>query len=199
VCGPFDACGLSGTIDVSPGTLRGGSVYLSANAPARRPLGDLLAAVGLGPGQNRSGIAALGGGSAHLHGAIVADLTQTQQCRDATAVSEAQVLLEARGDRLQVSLSPAQSQAADPLRTRCPGPDLGDNTLTSATLPRSALRRRTLTVALHGRPFCDGPYALRTRSTLVLTLRRGRMSTQTYRLPSAPSPPRCAQLSSCPS
>jgi hypothetical protein len=199
VCGPFDACGLSGTIDVSPGTLRGGSVYLSANAPARRPLRDLLAAVGLGPGQNRSGIAALGGGSAHLHGAIVADLTQTQQCRDATAVSEAQVLLEARGDRLQVSLSPAQSQAADPLRTRCPGPDLGDNTLTSATLPRSALRRRTLTVALHGRPFCDGPYALRTRSTLVLTLRRGRMSTQTYRLPSAPSPPRCAQLSSCPS
>jgi hypothetical protein len=48
----------------------------------------------------------------------VADLTQTQRCRDATSLSEAQVLLEARGDRVRVSLSPARSQAADPLRTR---------------------------------------------------------------------------------
>jgi len=186
VCGPLDACGLSGTIDVTPGKLRGGSVYLSANAPTRRPLRDLLAAVGLGAGGNRSGIAALGGGSAHLHGAIAADLTQTQQCRDATTFNQALVLLEAHGDRVQVSLSPAQSQAADPLRTRCPGPELGDNTLTSATLPRSALRRRTLTVSLKGRSFSDGAYGVGTHSTLVLTLRRVRVSTQTYISPSPP-------------
>jgi hypothetical protein len=127
------------------------------------------------------------------------DLTQTQQCRDATRLSDAQVLLEARGDRVRVSLSPARSQAADPLRTRCPGPELGNHALTSAIVPRSALRRRTFTVALHGRSLRDGPYQVRTRSTLVLTLRRVRVSTQTYRLPSPPSPPRCAQSSNCPS
>ena len=199
VCGPLDACGLSGTIGFVPGATRGGPVFLSASAPARRPRRDLLAAVGLGAGANRSGIAADGGGSARLRGAIVADLTQARQCRDATRLSDAQVLLEARGDRVRVSLSPARSQAADPLRTRCPGPELGNHALASAVLPRRALRRRTFTVALDGRALRDGPYEVRTRSTLVLTLRRMRVRTQTYRLPSPPSPPPCAQSSSCPS
>jgi hypothetical protein len=199
VCGPLDACGLSGTIDVTPGALRGGSVSLFASAPARRPRRDLLAAVGLGAGANRSGIAADGGGSAQLQGAIMADLTQTRQCRDTTSLSEAQVQLEARGDRVRISLSPAQSQAADTLRTRCPGPELGNHTLTSASVARSVLRHRTFTVTLRGGSFRDGPYAVRTRSTLVLTLRRVRVTTQTYRLPSSPSPPPCRQSSSCPS
>jgi hypothetical protein len=116
----------------------------------------------------------------------VADLAQGGVCRDVTRVSHTQLGLDVRRGRLRVSLSPAESQAADPLRTRCPGPDLGQHVLTSATLPRSALRRRTLTVSLHGNSFTDGPYTVRTRSTVMLTLRRVRVRTQVFRLPSAP-------------
>jgi hypothetical protein len=185
-CGPLDACGLSGTIGFVPGAARGGSVYLTAQAPARRPLRDSLAAVGLGAGGNRGGIAVNGGGDAPVRGGVVADLAQGGVCRDVTRVSHTQLGLDVRRGRLRVSLSPAESQAADPLRTRCPGPDLGQHVLTSATLPRSALRRRTLTVSLHGNSFTDGPYTVRTRSTVMLTLRRVRVRTQVFRLPSAP-------------
>jgi hypothetical protein len=83
-----------------------------------------------------------------------------------------------RAGRLEVSLSPGLSQAADPLRTRCPGPDLGQRQLTSASLPLSVLRHRSFTVTLHGNAFGDGPYRVTTRSTLNLTLRRTKVTTQ---------------------
>jgi hypothetical protein len=185
-CGPLDACGLSGTIGFTPGAARGGSVYLTASAPARRPPRDSLAAVGLGAGGNPGGIAVGGGGDARVRGAVVADLAQGEVCRDLTRVSDTQLALDVHAGRLRVSLSPAQSQAADPLRTRCPGPELGQHVLTSTTLPRNALRRRTLTVSLHGNSFTDGPYRVTARSALVLTLRRLRVRTQIFRLPSAP-------------
>jgi hypothetical protein len=97
------------------------------------------------------------------------------------------VQLQSHAGRLLVSLSPLSGQAVDPLRTRCPGPELGEHALATATLPRSALRRRVLTMALDGNSFTDGPYRVRTRSTLVLTLRRVRVATETYRIPSPPS------------
>ncbi len=70
----------------------------------------------------------------------------------------ASVSLETRAGRLLVSLSPRSSQAADPLRTRCPGPELGQHAFTRASLPRTALRHRVLTVAPDGNAFGDGPY-----------------------------------------
>jgi hypothetical protein len=79
------------------------------------------------------------------------------------------------------------TSGTDPLRTRCPGPELGQHALTSATLPRGALRRQAVTVALKGNAFGDGPYRVRTRSTMTLTLRRVRVRTLTYRIPSPPS------------
>jgi hypothetical protein len=184
-CGPLDACGLSGTIGFVPGAAHGGSAFLTASASARRALRDSLAALGLGAGGNRDGIAVNGGGDAPVHGAVVADLAQDGVCRDITRVSHTELALDVHGGRLRISLSPAESQAADPLRTRCPGPELGQHVLTSGTLPRSALRRRTLTVALHGNSFTDGPYRVTARSALVLTLRRLRVRTQIFRLPSA--------------
>jgi hypothetical protein len=68
VCGPFDACGLQGMIDVVPGTTSGGSVYLSATAPVRRPKRDLLAALGATSRGNPSGIEVQGAGDASLRG-----------------------------------------------------------------------------------------------------------------------------------
>ena len=64
---------------------------------------------------------------------------------------------------------------------------MGQHALALATLTRSALRRRVLTVALRGNSFGDGPYRVRTRSTLLLTLRRVRVAVHIFRAPSPPS------------
>jgi acetoacetate decarboxylase len=40
------------------------------------------------------------------------------------------------------------------------------------------LRHRSFTVTLHGNAFGDGPYRVTTRSTLNLTLRRTKVTTQ---------------------
>jgi hypothetical protein len=180
-CGPFDACGLAGAIDVTPGTLSEGSVSLIATAALRRSKRDLLAALGVANGGNPSGLSVQGGGDASLHhGEVIADLTQgsASACRDQTRLRQAGIQLRQRAGRLEISVSPSASQAGDPLRTRCPGPELGSHQLVSASVPLSALRHPTLTVALHGGSFSDGPYRVTTRSTLTLTLRRAGIKTQ---------------------
>ncbi|MGI8714721.1 MAG: hypothetical protein ACR2NR_16385 [Solirubrobacteraceae bacterium] len=178
VCGPFDACGLQGVIDVAPGTASGGSVYLTATAPLRRPERDLLTALGVASGGNQSGIGVQGAGQASVHGKLTADLTQSSPCRDQTRLRQIEIELRKRANRLEISASPAASQAADPLRTRCPGPELGSHQLTHATLPPSVLRHPSFTVALHGGSFSDGPYRVTTRSTLTITLHRTAVKTQ---------------------
>lgn len=187
-CGPFDACGLSGTITMAAEVAHGGSVSLSASTFATRPRRDLLAAVGLSARGNPAGIGVGGGGEQSLRGTLAADLRQDGECRDQTRLSTTAVQLQSHDGRLLVSLSPVSTQAPDPLRTRCPGPDLGQHALALATLPRSALHGRVVTMALHGNAFGDGPYRVRIRSTLMLTLRRVRVRTQTFRVPSPPSP-----------
>ena len=178
VCGPYDACGLHGVIDVAPGTFSGGSAALEASAPLHRPKRDLLAALGLTTHGDPSGIGVLGGGSASVHGGVTADLMQQGTCRDQVALRALELQLRKRADRFQVSLGPALSQAADPLRTRCPGPDLGSHALTSASIPLSTLRQPMFTIKLHGGSFSNGPYRVTTRSTLSITLRRTKVTTQ---------------------
>jgi hypothetical protein len=179
VCGPFDACGLAGEIDIAPGTVSGGSVSLIANAALRRRTRDLLAALGVANGGNPSGVSVQGGGDASLrHGEVIADLTQGSACRDQNRLRQAAIQLRLRAGRMQILVSPSVSQAGDPLRTRCPGPELGSHQLTSASVPLTALRHPTLTVALHGGSFSDGPYRVTTQSTLTLTLRRSGIKTQ---------------------
>jgi hypothetical protein len=179
VCGPFDACGLQGAIDVAPGSSAGGFVNLIAEAPLRRPRRDLLSAFGAARGGDPVGIRLRGGGGlVSLRGTVGADLTQANTCRDHVALREASIQLQQRSGRLEISVSPALTQAADPLRTRCPGPDLGTHSLTSASVPLGVIRRHaSFTVALHGDSFSDGPYRITTRSTVTLTLRRERVTT----------------------
>jgi hypothetical protein len=186
-CGPFDACGLSGAITIAPGPARGGFFSLFAGASAARPERDLLAAVGLGANGNPAGIGVFGGGIQRVRGTVTAALDEGAACRDQAGLSAVAVQLGSRAGSLLVSLSPQSSRAVDPLRTRCPGPELGQHELASATLSRGALHGQVVTVALDGNAFGDGPYRVRTRSTLILTLRRVRVRTATYRVPSPPS------------
>jgi hypothetical protein len=186
-CGPFDACGLSGAITMAPGAARGGTVALFASASATRPQRDLLAAVGLGAHGNPAGIGVEGGGGTGLAGTVAADLSQDGECRDETRVSGALVQVQSHAGHVLISLSPQSTQSTDPLRTRCPGPDLGEHALVVSTLTHSALHGRVVTVALHGNSFSDGPYRIQTRSTMVLTLRRVRVDAHTFRAPSPPT------------
>jgi hypothetical protein len=138
----------------------------------------VLAALGVSSAGNPSGIDVEGAGEAFVHGDVTADLTQGDACRDQTGLRQADIQLRRRADRLEISVSPAISHADDPLRTRCPGPELGSHQLTSASVPLSALRHPSFTVAVHGGSFSDGPYRVTTRSTLTLTLRRTGIKTQ---------------------
>jgi hypothetical protein len=178
VCGPFDACGLSGTIAVLPGTSARGSASLFAlDRGATR--GELLAQLrGAGPPSTKL----IGGGVALIRGQVQADLTQGGTCSDSVALDQFSIQLARLGRRFRVSLAPSDSQAADPLRTRCPGPDLGSHMLAGETVPASVLRRPSFTVALRGLAFSDGPYRVTTRSSLTLTLRRTATRVRTIRV-----------------
>jgi hypothetical protein len=188
-CGPFDACGLQGTIAIAPRAGPGGLASVTASAPHLRSERDLLTALGLRTGGDAAGISVFGAGEAATGGTVTADLTQDgSACTDDVALQHTAITLRKRAGRLTISLSPEQSQAADPLRTRCPGPALGRHPLTTASLPLSVLRRPRFTVKLHGDSFHNGPYAVTTRSTLTVSLERGRVKTQILPFVSASRP-----------
>lgn len=169
-CGPLDACGLGGMITVTPGAVARGSVFviaLASHTSFKRLRAELR-----GAGSPHTKL--FGVGLATVRGSVQADLTQDDTaCIDGDALRQLDIRLVRVGPRVTVSVSPSESQAADPLRTRCPGPDLGSHLFTSAHLPASVLGRPSFTVALHGVAFGDGPYTVTPRSTLRLTLRRG--------------------------
>jgi hypothetical protein len=178
VCGPLDACGLQGTISIAPRAASHGSVFLTASAPERRPRRDLLTALGLQTGGDTAGIF-VGGAGGTTGGAVAADLTQDgSACTDQVALQQTAIVLRKHAGRLIASVSPERSQAADPLRSRCPGPALGRHPLTSASLPLNILRRSRFTVSLHGDSFTDGPYRVMSRSTLTVGLQRRGVKTQ---------------------
>jgi hypothetical protein len=179
-CGPFDACGLGGAITVLPGSVAHGSVFLTAESS--HDTARQLRATLRGAGERAGGLS--GAGLASVKGSVRADLTQDgATCSDAVALRRFSIRIVRAGPHLAVSLAPAQSQAADPLRTRCPGPDLGSHRFSSGELPASVLSRPAFSVTLHGRPFRDGSYRVTTRSALRLTLRRGATHVHAIRLP----------------
>ncbi len=178
VCDPFDSCGLHGTISMTPRAGSHGTAFLTASAPKRRSERDLLTALGIEIGGDPSGIS-VGGGGAAMGGTLTAGLTQDGgACADQVALGQTAIVLREHARRLMISVSPSVTRAADPLRTRCPGPALGSHPLTSASLPLNVLRRSRFTVNLHGDSFRDGPYTVTTRSTLTISLQRRGVKTQ---------------------
>jgi hypothetical protein len=181
-CGPFDACGLGGSITVLPGAAAHGSAFFSAESS--HDTASQLRAKLRGAGGRRSRLS--GAGLASVTGSVRADLTQEgATCTDGVALRQFSIRIVRAGHRIAVSLAPARSQASDPLRTRCPGPDLGSHRFASGDLPAGVLRRPAFSVTLHGLAFHDGPYRVSTHSTLRLTLRRGATHVHVIRLPIA--------------
>jgi hypothetical protein len=135
-----------------------------------------------------------GAGLATVMGSVQAELTQGDAtCADGVALRQFSIQLVRTGRQVAVSLAPAESQAIDPFRTRCPGPYVGSHHFASADLPAGVLSRPSFTVALHGVPFRDGPYSVATRSTLRLTLRRGATHVHLVRIVEPKGSPRVSR------
>src|SRR4051794_12725470 len=145
LCAPLDACGLMGTVTTAP-SASSGTAQLSAESSLRHSRGELRQAVGLEPGGRPEGVNAFGYGLwAHEDGTLTAALARGpgSGCVETRPLDgPGAITLAVRGDRVRVSYGDVNSLPSDPLRTRCPGPSIGDVAGSSAmargTLPLRA-------------------------------------------------------------
>ncbi|MDQ6745733.1 MAG: hypothetical protein M3Z27_06955 [Actinomycetota bacterium] len=170
VCAPLDSCGLRGTLSLRPRPMAATGELL-AFGPARRPLRDFLAALGLSRRGRASGIIAFGGVVWDGGGTLTSVVSQAGACRDSVALGGAALDLGLPGRTVRY-LDPS-----DPFRSRCPGPLLSSpNALAFGRLPAGGLARGRLTVVVGAhRTFRDDGYDGLLSGRLSLTLQRGRI------------------------
>ena len=174
ICTRYDACGMSGGVEVTPGASEGEAV-IAAVAPASRPRKDLLAALGLSATGDPEGVQSEGriewssphgvaashlehadGGSCAAHMPVKAG---TASIRFTRGVARAEITSEDDG--------------VDALRSRCGGPliDDVDARLATGTMPAHVFAKETVVLSLsRGTSLAAGPFLGETTSTLSLTL-----------------------------
>jgi len=183
LCAPLGACGLHGTLSVTPAAAPG-EASVQAFGPAGRPRRDFLTALGLSSAGRAHGIAVFGQ-VAFSHGAVItAHLDEgAVSCRDSAALGVSSVQLGVNRGRLSADYMAGQG-LADPLRTRCPGPFGPPGTLASGSARLSSLALRSATLTLgRSASFIDDGYRGYSTAHLRLTLRRRRIRTFVLRLP----------------
>jgi hypothetical protein len=152
-CAPLDACGLSGSLALMPGPAEG-EAYLFVYG--RSPRHVLERAVGLAPGRVPRRVSAYGYVQLEkATGTVAAALERdgAPACRDSGPVQPATLELRVRGGQVTALLSGYSGLGgADPFRTRCPGPLLGDfaraTHVAAGRIPLRAFGRRRLTLRL---------------------------------------------------
>ncbi len=169
-CGLLDACGVTGTLRLTP-ALTEGELFVTAEAPASRGSRALQAAVGLAPGPAAPGVEVFGGG--YLEGPGRSDVSLARPeggppCTDSAPLESAAVMLQPRGDRLRVTFEPGL------VRTRCPGPVAGYFTEAGAgELPRSAFAAPRVELRLDApTTFTDQGWTATSRPALTVVLER---------------------------
>jgi hypothetical protein len=180
VCAPLDACGLHGAITLTPRRTAHPQLTFDALGNHDRSRHDLLTALGVVSGGNPRGIGIGGFGEV---GSVAGRATISRSgssCTDSLAGDAMEIDVRQRGSRLQVRATPTSMTGTDPLRSRCPGPMLGRRAFSRASLPLPILRRRQFTIMLHGTSFHDGPYAVDTRSSIAITVRRQSVTTRQF-------------------
>jgi hypothetical protein len=152
-CAPLDVCGLSGSLGLTPGPAQG-EAYLFVYG--RWPRQVLKRAVGLAPGRIPRNVRAYGYVQLEkATGTVAAALERdgAPACRDSAPVRAGALELSVRGRQVTALMAgfPGLTQT-DPLRTRCPGPLLGDfgrpTRLAAGRIPLRAFGRRRLTLHL---------------------------------------------------
>jgi hypothetical protein len=169
VCGLLDSCGLRETLSLT-GPMRDVFAQLVATGPARRPVADFLAALGLSRTGRPRGIAVSG------------SLDWVQPVR--AAVSQAGNLCAdtAPSGGVEIGFGPRRASGGftETWRTRCPGPSLADvQPFLTGPLDRSALGRHQFGINIAGKDaFSDDGYVILARGRLSLVVRRGRITQQ---------------------
>jgi hypothetical protein len=178
LCSELDSCGRSETLDLRTGSPGKARLDLTAYTSKRRKLADLRAALGLpGARGHAKGVAWSGYGSwgsgATTLGAVLSDPT-AELCRDNRHVGGLILQIHPSGARIRADLSTDPTAA---VRTSCPGPALSPGTelgvLASGFLPRSALRRKRLTVRLtRGRALATDGWSGQTNPDMTIVISR---------------------------
>jgi hypothetical protein len=180
-CSLLGSCGADGSFELRPGAMRG-VLDITAVTRARRPLRDVLTALGLRTGGNARAIATFG--SVILSGPGTFDAAFTEgavSCHDSVASGTVAFALQIAGGSVSATYSPSP----DGLHTRCPGPLIDSSTaLATGSAPLSLLGRRTAAIPLGaGSTLLDDGYDGRTVSNLRLTITRTRIRTTFQNVP----------------
>ncbi len=183
VCGLLGACGLTGTITLTPRAHTDHAV-LSAQQLAANPVRRLRAAVGLAPGP-APGVRAFGVVQWSSGGSLGSDVTQgAEHCHDAGPLGTGAVLISMSGGHVHATYGIGTTFGGAPAATRCPGPLSATGPAATGTAPLSALTRRVVRFSLTtGSTGTDAGYRVRFVPHLTLTLTRLRTSTTVVRQP----------------
>ncbi len=183
LCDPLGACGLHGTLSVTPAAAPG-EASIQAFGPASRPQRDFLTALGLSTAGRAHAITVVGQVAFNQGGVITAHADQGgASCRDSAVLGASSVQFGAKRGRLSAVYT-AGLGLADALRTRCPGPFGPPGTLASGGAPLSRLALRSAILSLdQSASFIDDGYRGDSTAHLRLTLRRQRIRTLILRLP----------------
>jgi hypothetical protein len=183
VCGPLDSCGVNGTLTITP-KLRAPQATLTAIGPASRPYRDFLAALGLSRSGRGRGIDVVGSVFWTDPGSIAAVVHQGGSCTDRGGLGGGEIDLAAGPRTISLGYSVGGLLSPGPggggVRTRCPGPMLGQSArLASGTLSRASLGHRTFVLRLRGGgSVADQGYNASLGGAIALRIRRGRVSQQ---------------------
>jgi hypothetical protein len=159
-----------------------GVLDVTALTRARRPLRDVLTALGLRTGGNPRGISMFGGVSLSGPGTFEAAFTEgAVGCHDSVALGPSAFALQIAGGSVSATYAPSQGG----LHTRCPGPLIDSSTtLATGSAPLRLLGHRTATIAIGaGAALLDDGYVGRTVSDLRLTVTRTRIKTTFQNVP----------------
>ncbi len=181
LCAPLGACGLHGTLSVTPAA-DPGQASIQAYGPASRPNRDFLTALGLSTAGRARGISVFGLVAFNHGGVIAAHLAQgSVSCADSAALGPSSVQLSASRGRVLAQY--ATGEGLGNLRTRCPGPFGPQGALAGGSARLDVLSPRRATLALdRGASFIDDGYSASGTAHLRLTLRRRRLHTFIFRL-----------------
>lgn len=190
-CARVDACGLAGTVAVTPGPARGEGYVV---AYGRVPRAALRRAVGLAPGPIPRKVSAYGYVAwTRGRGTVTAALDRDgiPACQDTAPLSSGLLELRVRDRRVTARIGgSAGFLGPDILRTRCPGPLLADlkpkTELATGHIPLRALARRRVTLRLdRGTTSAARGYRLRSSPDLTVVLERERVEHSSLPVPGA--------------